>query len=50
MDKGMQLILACKSYKAFSNKEFLIEQGIMELPRSLSFIGNFFCKITFNLQ
>ena len=41
MDKGMRLILAPKSHRALSKIEFHILHGIVKLPESFSFCGNF---------
>ena len=41
MDKDMRLILAPKSHRALSKMAFLVVQGIVKLPGSLSFYGNF---------
>ena len=41
MDKGMRLILAPKSHRVLSKIEFPILQGIVKLPRSFNFYGNF---------
>ena len=41
MDKGMRSILAPKSHKALSKIKFPILQGIVKLPGSFRFYGNF---------
>ena len=41
MDEGMRLILAPRSHSAFSIMWPPIEQGIVKLPGSFSFSGNF---------
>ena len=41
MDNGMRFILAPKSHKALLKMEFPMVQGIVKLPGSFSFFGNF---------
>ena len=45
IDKGTRLILALKSHRALSKIEFPILHGIVKLPRSFSFCGNFLWSI-----
>ena len=45
IDSGMRLILAPRSHKVFSKMEFPIVHGIVKLPRSFSFYGNFLCRM-----
>ena len=41
IDRGMRLILAPRSHKAFLKMEFPIVHGIVKLPGSFSFCGSF---------
>ena len=45
IDSGMRLILAPRSYKAFSKMEFPIVHGMVKLLGSFSFCDNFRCRM-----
>jgi hypothetical protein len=48
--KGIRLMLAPKSHRAFLNIASPMEHGIVKLPESLSLGGNFFAKMHYILQ